>query len=100
MSLRSLAAQLRRKLPTLHPVRVRRRSLKRDLGSCELVRSPGSEPYFSIVVCSGIDHELAEHVLMHEWAHARVFVDGADMNNHGPGWGVAYAEVWSAVRGD
>ena len=75
--------------------------MRDELAYCKLVVTEGAEPYFLIVLSSDVrNQELAEHLLMHEWAHALCYVGEDHNSDHSAAWGVAYAQVWNAARGD
>jgi hypothetical protein len=95
-------AALRAQLPCPHPVRVRMRHMKKDIGQCSLVERSKSGCSFEIVLCYKLGPTLEWHALVHEWAHAFAWTtEHPDLDDHGPLWGVAYAEVYRvAVRID
>ena len=65
------------------------------LGDIELVVKDDRK-FFFIRVTRKIGNDLAILQLLHEWAHALSWHEGANipLNDHGPEWGVAFSRVW------
>lgn len=61
----------------------------------ELVEKNG-EKLFKIRVTRKVGNDVSILLLLHEWAHAICWQEGAKitLNDHGPEWGVAYSRVW------
>lgn len=98
-NLREAARLLRQRVPAAFPVRVRRDPLPTDRhGDAALVR--GRKPHFVIRIDQRLRGDFAVWVLLHEWAHCRAWslrdTHGPDWEEHGPAFGVAYAECWRA----
>jgi hypothetical protein len=84
---------LRSECLTLFPVRVRRCAVSKELfGDCGF----RNKQYY-IRVDQNMDEESQVLILIHEWAHAMSW--GVKDDNHGPYFGVAYAQAYKAVYG-
>ena len=91
---------LRREFPLAYPVRVRTRCIK-DCGDTTFIDGRGAVGgLFSIRVNGRKPFDSRIDTILHEWAHAMTWF-GADANieDHGPEWGVAYAKVYKAHTG-
>lgn len=91
---RSALRDLRALCPTPCPVRVRRCKLPPErYGDCDL-----SGRQFVIRVSNEIGEDAQVLVLVHEYAHAMTWNVLSD--DHGPFFGVAYAQAYNAVFED
>lgn len=102
-SLREWSRDLRRELPPLLPIEVRRAKMRpRDHGDCDVLRRVDGSPYkFRIRINAKLDAEAALHVLAHEWAHALSWSSDSDrIEEHSAEWGLAMARVWNILGGD
>jgi hypothetical protein len=101
--LRATMRKLRKELPTVWPVRVRRRSdLAKDCyGTCSLVLPDEGRPYFSIILDDAMPAGHARMTLMHEYAHALSWTEAhPTISDHDPEFGLAYSRVYKAVMDD
>jgi len=56
---------------------------------------------FDIIIESSLEPWSKQETLCHEWAHVLVSEAGpVNCDDHGPLWGVAYAECYRALWGD
>ena len=89
---------LRKKVPLVYPVIVRRIKMANDAGTCELDRK--SKWRFLIKIDASLSQEAAILILFHEWAHAMIWnpaYNNGMMEDHGPEWGVCYAKIWQTL---
>lgn len=103
---------LRLECPTLLPVRVVLRREPAPVRLCGWSSVVGEKRGFRVVICLRVFERGAKRprplhmseiieVLMHEWAHCLAWHSGhSDLQDHPPGWGVAYAECYRAVIED
>lgn len=93
MVLHAFADFLSVRAPTDKPVRL----VVRDL-SAEGVygRTTDLGGFYLVEVDANLPIEFATEIVVHEWAHALVY--NVNQDDHGPFWGVAYAEVYRAAR--
>lgn len=101
-SFRQMCADLRRELPTRHPVKIfcRKKGLSRKwLGLCNLIEFKNPKHnYFRITIQANLCRELRHEVLIHEYAHALSWTqDHPSFDDHGPEWGVAYAKCYQVA---
>ena len=102
-SLREWSRELRRELPPILPIEVRRSRMRpKDHGDCDVLRRADGTPYkFRVRINSRLDAEAALHVLAHEWAHALSWSsDSTRIAEHSPEWGLAMAHVWNVLGGE
>ncbi len=90
---RALVRELRVNSPALLPVRVYLRSGGEYWGSCELKWKDDRPDHFVITVYRAQWWPMLE-TLIHEWAHAVAWREGETVQDHGPEWGVAYAQLY------
>ena len=71
-------------------------------------------PFFYIAICSSLADDAAARCLVHEWAHAMVWTKQYDRKiaraggsgieaqrvGHGPEWGIAYSQAYTAYSCD
>ena len=71
-------------------------------------------PFFYIAICSSLSDDAAARCLVHEWAHAMVWTKQYDRKiaraggsgieaqrvGHGPEWGIAYSQAYTAYSCD
>jgi hypothetical protein len=102
----ALIRHLQGKVPTNFAIRTKWVPLLDDnaMGMCEFKEPRGRRPYFLISFSrSRLPKDPPWHVIwelvVHEYAHALVWTPAARLlNDHGPIWGVAYAEVYRAAE--
>lgn len=87
---------LKDEVPLDLPVRVTRPKKMQEWGTCEKLADPDR---FLIRVHKELDPDWAVAILVHEWAHARTWVEDPRLDHHGPEWGVAYARCYQALFG-
>jgi len=114
---------LREYVPVNHPVVVNtKRQLSGHWGFCKFMdsrryqrdfRTRPKGRFFYIAICSSLSEDQAMDTLVHEWAHAmawpklgrklaRFRFSTVDMERvaHGPEWGAAYGEAYTAFTYD
>ena len=91
-TLKQATLVLKTLVPLPYPVSVRRARTKDAWGDCELKSDP---PRFHIRISRSIDEGAAIETLVHEWAHARSWLEHTQ--DHGPYWGVAFSECYQAL---
>jgi len=95
-ALRRDLAVLRKRVPPMWPVVVRRRALKKRWGSCSFHRE--STPHFAISLDPTLEGDFLRWTLLHEWSHALSWTsEHPSVADHGPEFGLAYARVYSAL---
>ncbi len=103
-NLKQLGQHLREVLPTVHPVRFRRRpgsEMSSDsYGVCSLVISKKTGlHYFSITIDRSLPWKMVELIVIHEYAHALAWtVVHPNHEDHGPEFGLAYAKVYQHAK--
>jgi hypothetical protein len=101
-NLREVACRLREILPTVHPVKFRRRPAK-DFSNdawaqCSLIQSQDGDYYFSIIINRSLPWRMVKLLIAHEYAHALSWtVDHPNFEDHGPEFGLAYSKAYQAV---
>jgi hypothetical protein len=91
-TLKGAVVVLKHLVPLAHPVRVTRAKMDDSSGDCDLKEKPSR---FHIRIDSSMDELGAIETLIHEWAHARAWVEHTD--DHSPYWGVAFSECYRAL---
>lgn len=81
-------------MPLAYPFRVTRPKGMEEWGSCEKLESPNR---FVIRIHPKLADDWALYILVHEWAHARAWMDDPLVENHGSEWGVAYSRTYQAI---
>ena len=86
-------------VPTIVPVRTRRRPLKDCMGYTTLHHDKNDHPtHFEITIDSRLSWEATWMLLVHEWAHCTAWNQDHDtVESHDPMFGLAYSHVWSDV---
>lgn len=107
MALRVLR-ELRKKLPTVFPVRVKFDTTMKNYGDCDLkkLRHKQDKPFFLVRLNEAACEEpmVAWDLAVHEYAHAlawtRAHKPGRSktLTDHGPMWGVAYAACYTVAE--
>ena len=97
---------LKQDMPCAFPVKVRRVKLHRRRYGYSDLKKNGTERYFLIEINRDEHFRIQTDTLFHEWAHCRCWNHMHDAYpehpEHGPEWGVAYAELerWSHGEGE
>jgi len=103
---------LRIKLPVEFPVRLETTSIKRvtklsdadngdqSYGLTVIDEDKAGNPINAIIyIARNLPKELAEYILVHEWAH--IIQTGAKYKEHGDySFGIAYAKCWRVYIGE
>lgn len=93
---REILAELRSSLPTAYPVVVRRTTLKKSWGDCDLIGKRKKK--FLIRIHKGLDRCATISILIHEYSHALSWTfEHQDLHDHGPLWAVNYGRVYQEV---
>ena len=99
-----MAKFLRLAHPAAYPVKLRRAKLPGWFGDTNLYTRASGSKFFKIRLASGMDEEVSILILLHEWAHAKVWRTGkqesARETDHDAEWGVAHAHIWSDLHDD
>ena len=95
--LREAVDTLRVLCPTPYPVEVRRVKMSvEDFGDSEFIKR--GRRYFKIRLNSTLPIEFQLWVLVHEWAHCMTWeISHRRHDDHGPFFGIAYAEAYNAI---
>ena len=98
---------LREECPCLLPVRVRFLRTTRGTRRCAFAALNAAGAGFNITIfgLSSVGRALTdselEDVIVHEWAHCRSWTPAVPGDvDHGPAWGLAYAECYRAAIAD
>ncbi len=105
-SVRFLLRQLRQRVPTVFPVRLRWVDACEDncTAMCYFFQPRWKRPFFQIELSrarlpEGCQWRFVWETVVHEYAHALVWTEASpNLNDHGPIWGVAYAEVYRVAE--
>lgn len=89
-----LCRKLRSLCPIENKVSIRTRAMA-DLGCCYWYDDDSIE----VVIARGLSYQLAAETLVHEWAHAIQYSLYGD-SDHGPEWGLIYADVYRVIIGE
>lgn len=98
--LKAVAKRLRKAFPTDTPVKVRMDipAGHADFGSCNLIEE--GERHFLIRIQKSLPYWTMVETMIHEWAHIVDWrPDFPFRCDHGPSWGVCYAEVYCEYYG-
>lgn len=93
---RKYVRELRELCPPVLPVRVRRLG-RLDSWGVSYVGSGRSGPFFGIELWAGLGWTATFQILLHEWSHTLSWADGQTRMAHGPEWGLAMSEVYTAI---
>lgn len=104
----ALVTKLRRRLPTLFPVRIfwsPKRLDSNALATTEFVTPDGGTPFFLITLSirrlTGLPPWLVQDVVVHEYAHAIVWTaEHTNLKDHGSLWGAAYSMAYQIQIGE
>lgn len=101
-SYRRILKELRELCPPLVPVKTRRRPLKDCMGYTTLIHNDDGLPtHFVLTIDSRLSWEATWTTLVHEWAHCQAWhQDHRAIDDHGPEFGIAYANIWRQVIED
>ena len=91
-NLREAVIVLRSLVPLPHPYKLIRTKMEDAWGSCSFKPDP---PRFIIRIAKGITEDQAIDTLMHEWSHARAWLE--QTLDHSAYWGVAFSECYQAL---
>lgn len=83
---------LKKRIPPKFSVKVRRVKLNNNAGDCEMIGKK-----FLIRVDSGLSHDAAVLILLHEWAHCLCWDSPKWLpgdKDHHLAWGIAYSHVY------
>lgn len=104
LTLRQVARFLRLHHPAAYPVELRRAALPGAFGDSSLRTDAGGRRYFRIRLARDLDEDTATLILMHEWAHVKVWRSSKQESireyDHDAEWGVAHAHIWRDLHDD